>query len=131
MQNGFETDVDCGGPSCTTCATGRHCLYDSDCDQTGSTTLGTIYPIGTTMIVCSSRTLLCVDLRAGSQAYRGNVTTPGFVSFNLSVSLLSVADFTAPVIASVDTAIAKSLGYFSLPLIVPEDVLVIEVRFLH
>lgn len=30
-QNGLETDVDCGGPSCTPCPSGSKCLVDSDC----------------------------------------------------------------------------------------------------
>ena len=29
--NGDETDVDCGGPVCTTCGTGLNCLTDTDC----------------------------------------------------------------------------------------------------
>lgn len=31
MQNGDETDVDCGGSSCTPCPSGSTCLVDSDC----------------------------------------------------------------------------------------------------
>jgi len=30
-QDGFETDADCGGPSCPTCVMGKMCLADSDC----------------------------------------------------------------------------------------------------
>src|SRR5262245_30422229 len=29
--NGAETDVDCGGPSCTRCTVGRHCSIAADC----------------------------------------------------------------------------------------------------
>jgi hypothetical protein len=31
IQNGQETDVDCGGPVCPKCATGKKCLANSDC----------------------------------------------------------------------------------------------------
>ncbi len=31
MVDGDETDVDCGGPLCTPCNTGKHCLVDKDC----------------------------------------------------------------------------------------------------
>jgi hypothetical protein len=30
-QDGSETDVDCGGPSCPGCATGQNCMFDTDC----------------------------------------------------------------------------------------------------
>jgi hypothetical protein len=29
--NGQETDVDCGGPLCTPCNSGKHCVVDKDC----------------------------------------------------------------------------------------------------
>jgi hypothetical protein len=32
LLNRDEGDVDCGGASCSRCATGRHCLQTSDCD---------------------------------------------------------------------------------------------------
>jgi hypothetical protein len=32
IQNGAETDVDCGGPNNPKCALGKKCLADSDCD---------------------------------------------------------------------------------------------------
>jgi hypothetical protein len=31
IQDGAETDTDCGGGACPTCATGKHCKYPSDC----------------------------------------------------------------------------------------------------
>jgi len=31
VRNGDETDVDCGGPDCSGCATGENCSKDSDC----------------------------------------------------------------------------------------------------
>ncbi|WP_081077670.1 YncE family protein [Burkholderia stagnalis] len=31
MQNGQETDIDCGGPACPKCGLSRRCLIDSDC----------------------------------------------------------------------------------------------------
>jgi hypothetical protein len=31
IQDGHETDVDCGGPDCMPCADGKHCLVNSDC----------------------------------------------------------------------------------------------------
>jgi hypothetical protein len=31
MQDGMETDVDCGGPVCARCAQGKKCLVNSDC----------------------------------------------------------------------------------------------------
>ena len=69
-----ETDVDCGGP-CAPCAAGRGCLYASDCDQTGSSTDGTVYPTGTTMVVCAASSFLCTDLRAGVQVRMGREYT--------------------------------------------------------
>jgi hypothetical protein len=33
MQNGAETDVDCGGGTCPACAGGKHCSMDTDCVQ--------------------------------------------------------------------------------------------------
>jgi hypothetical protein len=31
VQNGAESDVDCGGGACTRCAKGKGCTYDADC----------------------------------------------------------------------------------------------------
>jgi hypothetical protein len=31
VQNGNETDIDCGGGSCAPCQNGRHCLVGGDC----------------------------------------------------------------------------------------------------
>lgn len=31
LQNGLETDIDCGGPFCSPCPSGSECLVDSDC----------------------------------------------------------------------------------------------------
>lgn len=31
IKNGFESDVDCGGPSCAKCITGKQCAASSDC----------------------------------------------------------------------------------------------------
>ena len=31
LQNGDETDVDCGGSSCAPCGTGQLCIVDTDC----------------------------------------------------------------------------------------------------
>ena len=31
IKNGGETDVDCGGPDCPPCVTGKNCLQDNDC----------------------------------------------------------------------------------------------------
>src|SRR5688572_23304953 len=33
VQNGDETDVDCGGPDCSPCADGGACLVDGDCES--------------------------------------------------------------------------------------------------
>jgi hypothetical protein len=30
-KNGLETDVDCGGPKCPSCGTGKQCTTDKDC----------------------------------------------------------------------------------------------------
>ncbi len=32
-QDGSETDVDCGGSSCTFCAVGKKCLVNFDCQS--------------------------------------------------------------------------------------------------
>ena len=39
VQDGDETDVDCGGKSCPACATGRHCMAPADCQDRGACTL--------------------------------------------------------------------------------------------
>jgi hypothetical protein len=31
IEDGAETDVDCGGNACAPCAVGKKCLVDSDC----------------------------------------------------------------------------------------------------
>jgi hypothetical protein len=31
LQNGSETDTDCGGPDCAPCGVGSSCMFDSDC----------------------------------------------------------------------------------------------------
>ncbi len=31
VKDGAETDVDCGGGTCPTCATGKSCLINADC----------------------------------------------------------------------------------------------------
>ncbi|MEM2956603.1 MAG: LamG-like jellyroll fold domain-containing protein [Candidatus Pacearchaeota archaeon] len=33
IKNGFETDIDCGGPLCSPCTIGQSCLINSDCDS--------------------------------------------------------------------------------------------------
>jgi hypothetical protein len=33
VQNGTETDIDCGGPACAPCADGKMCLVGSDCQS--------------------------------------------------------------------------------------------------
>jgi hypothetical protein len=33
VKDGFETDTDCGGPYCSTCADGKMCTIDSDCQS--------------------------------------------------------------------------------------------------
>ena len=33
VQNGAETDVDCGGPACSACIAGRACLASADCQS--------------------------------------------------------------------------------------------------
>jgi Cys-rich repeat protein len=43
VQNGQETDVDCGGPICAPCAAGKKCKVDSDC----------------TSMACDALTLVC------------------------------------------------------------------------
>jgi hypothetical protein len=58
LQDGYETDVDCGGMSCGPCVTGRRCVYSPDCDSSLTTTVGTLYPAGTRMAVCQSLTLM-------------------------------------------------------------------------
>lgn len=127
VQDGSETDIDCGGPACVPCSEGRVCRYDSDCDQTGSTTDGTKYPASTIMIVCSTTTLVCTDLRAGVQAYNAG-EVPLFVAFSLNVSALPVSQFSASIVLGVESTIASTLNTLALPLITPSDVLMMSVR---
>jgi hypothetical protein len=57
--DGAETDVDCGGPDCSPCGNGLHCLGDSDC-ASGHCVGGVCQacPLGYTL--CSS---VCHDLQ--------------------------------------------------------------------
>ena len=103
-----ETDADCGGP-CYPCSVGRGCLYASDCDQTGSTVAGTSYAPGTTMVVCSSSTDLCTDLRAGAQAYPNAAAQPATIGFNVSLGGLPPALFTPVALSVARTAVAGVL----------------------
>ena len=41
--NGAETDMDCGGPDCSTCSDGANCTASSDC-QSGGCTAGACSP---------------------------------------------------------------------------------------
>ena len=127
LQDGSETDVDCGGPFCSPCVCGRGCRYDSDCAQSNSTIDGTIYPAGTNMIVCSAASTLCIDLRAGIQAY-SNLSIPGFVGVNVSVDGLHADQFTEAVVDGVENTVATALEYLELPLVVPTDVLITQVQ---
>ena len=100
-----ETDVDCGGPICAPCAAGRMCLYSSDCDESGSSVSGTVYPPGTNMVVCSASTNLCTDLRAGSQAYPNAIASPATVAFYVFLVGLPPALFSTTALGSVRAAI--------------------------
>jgi len=44
QKDGAETDTDCGGPTCTKCATGKACLTNTDCSSNA----------------CDANTLACV-----------------------------------------------------------------------
>jgi hypothetical protein len=56
IQNGTETDIDCGGGSCAPCAAGRHCLSQTDC-TTNSCVNGT----------CAAGTSCTNGIRDGSE----------------------------------------------------------------
>jgi hypothetical protein len=58
IKNGNETDVDCGGPSCVACATGRGCAVDADC-ATG---------------LCNPSTRICVSDLCSDGRRDGNET---------------------------------------------------------
>jgi hypothetical protein len=45
LQNGYETDVDCGGPDCDPCADGAGCTANSDC-ASGDCDAGSCRPAG-------------------------------------------------------------------------------------
>jgi hypothetical protein len=53
VQNGSETDVDCGGPSCRPCAEGETCTVDDDC-QSGTCTSGACEAPACTPMTCPS-----------------------------------------------------------------------------
>jgi len=130
LQDGTETDVDCGGLACFHCAAGRVCQYTSDCSQAGSTTNATVYSPGTTMIVCSATSLVCTDLRAGLQAYNASqgVPVPSFVAFNVTVTSFPPFQFSGAVVIGVDGEVSGMLNRLTLPLVTPMDVLVLRVR---
>jgi len=82
------------------------------------------------MIVCASSTLMCTDLRAGSQAYNSTpgFTVPDFVAFNLSVTSFPTSQFSDKVVNGVELAISNALNRLTLPLIESTDVLVDKVK---
>jgi hypothetical protein len=77
VKNGSETDVDCGGPTCSPCATGNACLQASDCSSRSC--LGTICTVASctdgvkngneTDVDCGGPT--CYSCAAGKQCLVG------------------------------------------------------------
>jgi hypothetical protein len=47
VKDGHETDVDCGGPQCMPCMTGKICLVDADCIHGDTCTAGICQPAQT------------------------------------------------------------------------------------
>jgi hypothetical protein len=58
QKDGLETDVDCGGGVCSTCATGKHCKVDADC----------------TTMACNVSSLTCVSTQCSDLQKDGNET---------------------------------------------------------
>jgi hypothetical protein len=77
VQDGSETDVDCGGDNeaCARCVSGRQCRLDTDCLQLDESGPG---------IYCAKPAGVCRDERLGIEYYdQRNMSVPNFVEFNL------------------------------------------------
>ena len=83
------------------------------------------------MIVCASPSLVCTDLRLGSQAYSGTagVPVPGFVAFGLTATDVPASQFSSAIEAGVESTVATSLNGLTLSRITSSDVLVTAVSF--
>jgi hypothetical protein len=83
VQNGAETDVDCGGPDCPRCLTGQHCATHLDC-ATAICTQGVCHD-------CLNEGLECgADFNGDCACDRGNCTS------NVGRTVTTCADCVAP-----------------------------------
>ena len=79
LQNGDETDVDCGGPSCPPCGATKACLARTDCDskvcKQGRCTQATCSDTGKVDPRCGDRQgTICTDTKATLECDRGYST---------------------------------------------------------
>lgn len=61
-KNGSETDIDCGGPTCQRCATGRICARNTDC---ATSRCGDGQGGGNTCRICTGDGVCGLDARGG------------------------------------------------------------------
>ena len=112
VQDNGESDVDCGGPGgCALCVPGRICVYDSDCDESLSTTTGTVLLPGARDVVCDAASLRCTDVRGSRAAYNTSAGVPppsAVAEACLELDAVPAAWLTSHVLAAVQTAIATT-----------------------
>jgi hypothetical protein len=108
IQNGNETDVDCGGPSCPKCAEGRHCATGGDC-ATGVCTGGICVASAPTCSadVCGAQHS-CPACALGKSCSGGADCASGHCSGGVCVQCESAANCTAAAAGSCQQAVCTS-----------------------
>jgi hypothetical protein len=108
IQNGNETDVDCGGPSCPKCVEGRHCATGGDC-ATGVCTGGICVASAPTCSadVCGAQHG-CPACALGKSCSGGADCASGHCSGGVCVQCESAANCTAAAAGSCQQAVCTS-----------------------
>jgi len=108
VQNGNETDVDCGGPTCPKCTEGKHCSVATDC-ATGVCTGGVCVapPPTCSADVCGAQHN-CPACANGKTCASGADCASGHCSGGVCVQCESAANCTAAASGSCQQAVCTS-----------------------